>query len=882
MRKAVMLLVMFAVAAAVAQKPKQSVAVYMHGVEPSALKGAHRIVGSELAKALSADNAYTAADRTPEALNIIEKEQLATETGKVDEKQILELGKQLKVGVLCVVEIVEAMGQYQLEVRLYNAKTAKEASNLVNAYGNLKDEREVAHKAREMAKELVSEKRKIADYTYGEIEANPDKAVMDYTAAIRQEPDEADYYFKRGYAYNQKKEYGRTIKDFSEAIRLAPKEAIYILQRGNVYYNQMEDIDRALADWDEAIRLDPTFASAYNNRGAAYVDKGENELALADFNRAIRLDPSDPAPYHHRGRLYEDQEDHAKAVENYSEAIRLLDPASPNLATAYSSRGFAYMKAEAYDSAIADFNQVIRLDPDPAEAYNNRGYAYAGKGDYERAMKDYNEALRLDPDLAVAYANKGFAYARQGNYEMALAEYDKAVRLDSRYVMSRGFAYNSKGDYAKAAADFEAYLLIDPNDTNIKNMLAEARQKAGSFGGGSAGASKAAAKAAHDRGKAAFNHQDFEKAIAEFTEAIRLDPNGENDYYFWRALLYHNAKRDYANAIADYTKGLSITPNDAGLYYGRAKVYMDKDDYANAIADYEACLRLEPNQDNVKEELARARKLAGSGGGSPYIEYGGQSSPSGGASGGYTTPSSTSGGSYDNYGQPTSPSGGSSGSYTAPSSTRVSYMNDSRLGGPSMGGGFTFANDHGGGIFGVMDYINGLKWSYTTPWFGFGGHVFLDLVYVELGIAYTACYGTPQQDYDDNVEKFKDTKHSFTVMGFSALLKYPIGRGGSVSAYPAAGIEYALALSGKTVMSDGGEWEWDGEYEAEAIDFSALWFKFGAGLDVALGERLFLRGEVLYGVRLPSKYENDAAKEYDETPVLGRGFTVKAGMGVNF
>jgi tetratricopeptide (TPR) repeat protein len=54
------------------------------------------------------------------------------------------------------------------------------------------------------------------------------------------------------------------------------------------------------------------------------------------------------------------------------------------------------------DRAIADFTQVIRLNPTDAMAYNNRGKAYTDKKDYARAIADFTEALRLDPDLAEA------------------------------------------------------------------------------------------------------------------------------------------------------------------------------------------------------------------------------------------------------------------------------------------------------------------------------------------------------------------------------------------------------------------------------------------------------------------------------------------------
>ena len=53
------------------------------------------------------------------------------------------------------------------------------------------------------------------------------------------------------------------------------------------------DVDRAIADYDAALKLDSTFQRAYNNRGAAWLKKGDRARALQDYAEAVRLDPSD-------------------------------------------------------------------------------------------------------------------------------------------------------------------------------------------------------------------------------------------------------------------------------------------------------------------------------------------------------------------------------------------------------------------------------------------------------------------------------------------------------------------------------------------------------------------------------------------------------------
>ena len=67
--------------------------------------------------------------------------------------------------------------------------------------------------------------------------------------------------------------YDRAIKEFSEAIRLTPRDPVPFYNRGNTYWNKGDNV-RAIADYDEAIRLDPKHAFAYTNRGTASDDRG--------------------------------------------------------------------------------------------------------------------------------------------------------------------------------------------------------------------------------------------------------------------------------------------------------------------------------------------------------------------------------------------------------------------------------------------------------------------------------------------------------------------------------------------------------------------------------------------------------------------------------
>ena len=96
-----------------------------------------------------------------------------------------------------------------------------------------------------------------------------------------------------------------------------------------------------------------------------------------------------------------------------------------------------------------------------------------------------------------------------------------------------------------------------------------------------------------ERGLMALATQDLDLAIAEFTEAIRLDPNYAIAYD--RRALAYELKKDYDKTIGDCTKAIQIDPNDAVAYYIRGDAYRQKRDFDKAIADYTDAIRLDPS-----------------------------------------------------------------------------------------------------------------------------------------------------------------------------------------------------------------------------------------------------------------------------------------------
>src|SRR5262249_28231960 len=93
----------------------------------------------------------------------------------------------------------------------------------------------------------------------------------------------------------------------------------------------------------------------------------------------------------------------------------------------------------------------------------------------------------------------------------------------------------------------------------------------------------------------------LDKAIAAYTEAIRLNPSFAQAYTD-RGVIYYRLDR-YDEAIADYEKSLDLRPQHAPTYFNRAGAYRQKGDTVQAIADYSKALELDPALVQAKTKL---------------------------------------------------------------------------------------------------------------------------------------------------------------------------------------------------------------------------------------------------------------------------------------
>jgi Tfp pilus assembly protein PilF len=173
------------------------------------------------------------------------------------------------------------------------------------------------------------------------------------------EGKQANACYERGLAYAASNDKDKALAEYTEAIRLDPTFTLAYSSRA-LLYERIGKHDLAIADYTEAIT---TSAEAhrywrYFERGTSHAQHGEDDLAIADFSECIRIKPQDAMAYSERGKSYRRNGQKSQAIGDFTQAITLIPGTLafvPRLELAYHDRGLAYADKGEEDRAIADF-----------------------------------------------------------------------------------------------------------------------------------------------------------------------------------------------------------------------------------------------------------------------------------------------------------------------------------------------------------------------------------------------------------------------------------------------------------------------------------------------------------------------------------------------
>ncbi|WP_371500965.1 tetratricopeptide repeat protein [Kitasatospora sp. NBC_00374] len=189
-----------------------------------------------------------------------------------------------------------------------------------------------------------------------------------------------------------------------------------------------------------------------------------------------------------------------------------------------------------HEESIADFTEVITLDPNYAEYHFDRGIARRGLGRPVEALADFEQAVRLSPPFPEAYYNRADVRAELGDLEGAVDDFGYVLELDPAFPdahLNRGGLLLALGRLQDAWQDAEAGLALTPNSPELWCLKAQLHVEAGAAEealralGFALAAAPEYAPAWALRGGLAYEQGDLPAALSALERAAELSPDPE-------------------------------------------------------------------------------------------------------------------------------------------------------------------------------------------------------------------------------------------------------------------------------------------------------------------------------------------------------------------
>lgn len=252
---------------------------------------------------------------------------------------------------------------------------------------------------------------------------------------------------------------------------------LYSRARHEFYKYSPEGNAAAIALYRKALEIDPDYALALaglslcqtQNVNAGWSDDAEwLTRAETSARRALEIDPNLAEAHFALGFIHEQRAEFEPMAEAMGRALAL----NPNHAHAHDSQAdILWRHRGQMDSALAEYEVALRLDPFLVPAHLNRAMVLVLKGQFMEANRRLEWVVRENADVALVHVFHGAVGLLQGRYADATASYRAAIALVPNHVEARiglAAALLDSGDTGSAANEADRLSAVDAQGSFVR------------------------------------------------------------------------------------------------------------------------------------------------------------------------------------------------------------------------------------------------------------------------------------------------------------------------------------------------------------------------------------------------------------------------------
>jgi cytochrome c-type biogenesis protein CcmH/NrfG len=287
-------------------------------------------------------------------------------------------------------------------------------------------------------------------------------------------------------------------------------------------------------------------------------------------------------------------------------------PATKDQIQTHLSLAHHYLAQQRPDQAIPELEKVVVLDPKNLDARVNLGVLLFFAGNYQGAVPQLRAALDIAPDLWKQRALLGLAEGQlhekgsRSDLEAAFPHLteEKFQREVGQALIDQDTA---AGDLDKAAIVVSALLQTRPMDAGLLYLSYRLYSDlAGRSMLTLALAAPDSAEMHQVMARELARHGDNAAAIANYREAIRINPKLAGLHSELADLLYHSDDDKLkAEAKAEFEAAVAENPNDERAILSLGMIAAENSDLKTAYADDSRAVQLRPDDTDACTELAK-------------------------------------------------------------------------------------------------------------------------------------------------------------------------------------------------------------------------------------------------------------------------------------